>query len=229
MALPTSGQLAISQISDEFAEGSRTNVSLRALADAAGLSVPDGFNEFYGLSAVTWMYLDPQQATSNNAYGWSYIQGKGTVSDPLIVEANGQGGDGWADDGTYLYNQLYLELDKDALAAQYTGATGYTKWQVVTGGYDDYGWFEINGANALLDQTTNRFYISGSNIIIESGESCATMKADTYYSRPVTATGNTQNNSGEFTLSSYHNSPSYSNSSYCGGAYRLKIWLDFIP
>ena len=50
MALPSSGQLALSQISDEFGGGSRTNVSLRALSSAAGLTAPDGVSEFYGLS-----------------------------------------------------------------------------------------------------------------------------------------------------------------------------------
>lgn len=53
MAIPGSGQLALSTIRDEFGAGTTSNVSLRTLSAAAGLSVPDGFNEFYGLSAYT--------------------------------------------------------------------------------------------------------------------------------------------------------------------------------
>lgn len=76
MALPSSGQLAISQISDEFGGGSRSNVSLRSLSSAAGLSTPDGFNEFYGLSA----YTPPSYITGANS-----VSGAGTASNPYIL------------------------------------------------------------------------------------------------------------------------------------------------
>ena len=78
MALPSSGQLTIAQISDEFGGGSRSNVSLRSLSSAAGLSTPDGFNEFYGLSAFT-----PPQYVS----GAQSISGSGTASSPYIVRS----------------------------------------------------------------------------------------------------------------------------------------------
>lgn len=76
MALPSSGQLAISQISDEFGGGSRSNVSLRSLSSTAGLSVPDGFNEFYGLSA----YTPPSYVSGANS-----ISGSGTAASPYII------------------------------------------------------------------------------------------------------------------------------------------------
>jgi hypothetical protein len=73
MALPTSGQLALSAIRDEFAEGTTSNVSLRTLASNAGLSVPDGFNEFYGLSNT----LPLSESVINSYYR---IRGFGSVS-----------------------------------------------------------------------------------------------------------------------------------------------------
>lgn len=75
MALPSSGQLALSQISDEFGGGSRTNVNLRTLSAAAGLSTPDGFNEFYGLSAFT-----PPAIQSGISY-----TGNGTDANPYVI------------------------------------------------------------------------------------------------------------------------------------------------
>ena len=79
MALPSSGQLALSQISDEFGGGSRTNVSLRTLSAAANLSAPDGFNEFYGLASYT-----PPSYVS----GASSISGSGTTASPYIIGMN---------------------------------------------------------------------------------------------------------------------------------------------
>lgn len=76
MAIPGSGQLALSTIRDEFGAGTTSNVSLRTLSAAAGLSVPDGFNEFYGLSAYT-----PFSYTS----GADSVSGAGTVSNPYII------------------------------------------------------------------------------------------------------------------------------------------------
>lgn len=76
MALPTSGQLALSTIRDEFGAGTTSNVSLRTLSAAAGLSVPDGFNEFYGLSAYT-----PPSYIS----GATTISGSGTQSNPYVI------------------------------------------------------------------------------------------------------------------------------------------------
>lgn len=79
MALPSSGQLALSQISDEFGGGSRSNVSLRSLSSAAGLSTPDGFNEFYGLSAYTPPSFDRFSGSSGT------VTGSGVPSDPYVV------------------------------------------------------------------------------------------------------------------------------------------------
>jgi hypothetical protein len=76
MALPTSGQLALSAIRDEFGAGTTSNVSLRTLSAAAGLSVPDGFNEFYGLAN----YLPPQYIS-----GATSVTGSGTQASPYIV------------------------------------------------------------------------------------------------------------------------------------------------
>ena len=53
MALPSSGQLTLAQIRDEFGAGTTSNVNLRTLSAAAGLSQPDQFSDFYGLSAYT--------------------------------------------------------------------------------------------------------------------------------------------------------------------------------
>jgi len=51
MALPTSGQLSLSQIQLEIG-GNLSNVSLRTLSGAAGFSSPDAMSEFYGYSAA---------------------------------------------------------------------------------------------------------------------------------------------------------------------------------
>lgn len=79
MALPSSGQITLAQMSDEFGGGSRSNVSLRTLSAAAGLSVPDGFNEMYGLSAYT-----PPSYVS----GASSITGAGTAANPYYITLN---------------------------------------------------------------------------------------------------------------------------------------------
>jgi hypothetical protein len=76
MALPTSGQLALSAIRDEFGAGTTSNVNLRTLSAAAGLSVPDGFNEFYGLASYT-------RPTLGN---WGTSQsGAGTQANPYVI------------------------------------------------------------------------------------------------------------------------------------------------
>ena len=77
--MPSSGQLALSTIRDEFGAGTTSNVSLRTLSAAAGLSVPDGFNEFYGLSAWTPPVL-------TNANGWS-VSGSGTAANPWLFDS----------------------------------------------------------------------------------------------------------------------------------------------
>lgn len=76
MALPTSGQLALSAIRDEFGAGTTSNVSLRTLSAAAGLSVPDGLNEFYGLAN----YLPPSYTS-----GAASVTGAGTAANPYII------------------------------------------------------------------------------------------------------------------------------------------------
>lgn len=93
MALPTSGQLALSQIRDEFGAGTTSNVSLRTLSAAANLSIPDGFNEFYGLSA----YTPPSYITGANS-----ISGSGTAASPYNI-APTLGATSWAG-----YNQTYF-------------------------------------------------------------------------------------------------------------------------
>jgi len=77
MALPSSGQLTLAQIRDEFGSGTTSNVNLRTLSSAAGLSTPDQFSDFYGLSA----YTPPTYASSSGTSGFS-ISGAGTPSSP---------------------------------------------------------------------------------------------------------------------------------------------------
>lgn len=104
MALPSSGQLAISQISDEFGGGSRSNVSLRSLSSTAGLSVPDGFNEFYGLSAYT-----PPSYVS----GASSISGSGTQASPYTVSMTSWGlsPESLNVDCNYFYEGSYAQIE----------------------------------------------------------------------------------------------------------------------
>lgn len=51
MALPTSGQLSLSDIATELSV-SLSNVSLRSMSSTAGFSQPDAVTEFYGYSAA---------------------------------------------------------------------------------------------------------------------------------------------------------------------------------
>ena len=51
MALQTSGQISINDIRNEIGT---TSGNLRTLSSTAGFSTPDGINEFYGYSAITW-------------------------------------------------------------------------------------------------------------------------------------------------------------------------------
>jgi hypothetical protein len=76
MALPGSGQLSLSAIRDEFGAGTTSNVSLRTLSAAAGLTQPDGFNEFYGLANYT---------VPSYTSGASVISGAGTAASPYSV------------------------------------------------------------------------------------------------------------------------------------------------
>ena len=85
MALPTSGQLTLAQIRDEFGAGTTSNVSLRTLSAAAGLSAPDGFNEFYGLQNRPNFYtnVSVSNATRRFPSNGSYtITGSGTQASP---------------------------------------------------------------------------------------------------------------------------------------------------
>lgn len=50
MALPTSGQLTLSDINLELATGATQNLSLRSMSSDAGFSAPDNVSEFYGYS-----------------------------------------------------------------------------------------------------------------------------------------------------------------------------------
>lgn len=96
MPIVSSGQLSLSAIRDEFGVGTTSNVSLRTLSAAAGLSVPDGLNEFYGLSAFT-----PPSYTS----GAGSISGSGTTASPYIFTINWSG-----NTNNYIpYSAQYLE------------------------------------------------------------------------------------------------------------------------
>ena len=94
MAIPSSGQLALSTIRDEFGAGTTSNVNLRTLSAAAGLSVPDGFNEFYGLSA----YTAPAYVS-----GASSISGSGTAASPYTISPN-RNPASWTGDDYYYYS-----------------------------------------------------------------------------------------------------------------------------
>lgn len=79
MALQSSGPISISQIK---AEVSNSSSSLRTLSAAAGKSVPDGMQEFYGYSgAPTYDYnsnmsIGSGQYYTSTAYGWSNVTNK---------------------------------------------------------------------------------------------------------------------------------------------------------
>lgn len=66
MAIVSSGQLSLTAIRDEFGAGTTSNLNLRTLSAAANLTVPDGFNEFYGLSNL----LSLADSVQNTSYGW---------------------------------------------------------------------------------------------------------------------------------------------------------------
>lgn len=68
MALPSSGQLSLNDIRVELGAAS-TNVSLRALSNTAGFSVPDAVSEFYGYSAYSNDYFYYNDGVND------YIQG----------------------------------------------------------------------------------------------------------------------------------------------------------
>jgi len=97
MAIPSSGQLALSTIRDEFGPGTTSNVNLRTLSAAAGLSVPDGFNEFYGLSA----YTPPSYLSGANS-----ISGAGTASNPYTISPT-MSAAYWAGDAYEYYSYTY--------------------------------------------------------------------------------------------------------------------------
>lgn len=96
MALPTSGQLTLAQIRDEFGAGTTSNVSLRTLSSAAGLSVPDGLNEFYGLSAFT--YPTP------TGYNQGFQGGSGTAASPYVYTWSAQ-------IGSFFSNEQFTDTD----------------------------------------------------------------------------------------------------------------------
>lgn len=73
MALPSSGQISISQIRTELSSSSG---SLRTLSAAAGKSTPDSMSEFWGYSA----YTAPSVATN----GGATVTGSGTQASPYV-------------------------------------------------------------------------------------------------------------------------------------------------
>ena len=130
MALPGSGQLSLSAIRDEFGAGTTSDVSLRTLSAAAGLSVPDGLNEFYGLSAYT-----PPTYLSSNAT----VTGSGTAASPFrITQTSWTQVDYWEDlidtlwTWTGLNNQFRLNTTGNY--------TAYYQRTVLTHNYPYYGY-----------------------------------------------------------------------------------------
>ena len=104
MALQGSGQITLAQIRDEFAAGTTSNVNLRTLSAAAGLSQPDQFSDFYGLSDYT-----PPSYTS----GANSISGQGTAASPYVVSPT-FAASSWTGDScdyfSYTYNRcMYIE------------------------------------------------------------------------------------------------------------------------
>lgn len=69
MALPSSGQISISQIRDELI-GNGSSYSLRQLSAWAGKSTPDAMSEFYGYSAVMNLYIDWTVPSSTTCYSY---------------------------------------------------------------------------------------------------------------------------------------------------------------
>ncbi len=66
MALPSSGQISISQIRSELGT---SNGSLRALSSLAGKSTPDAMSEFYGYASE---YMTGVSGTALDAEQWGY-------------------------------------------------------------------------------------------------------------------------------------------------------------
>lgn len=65
MALPSSGQISISQIRTELGT---SDGSLRNLSSLAGKSTPDAMSEFYGYSAAVTIYVEYSLPSSMGCY-----------------------------------------------------------------------------------------------------------------------------------------------------------------
>lgn len=103
MALPSSGQLTLAQIRDEFGAGTTSNVSLRTLSAAAGLSAPDGFNEFYGLSAFAVPTLQSTGGTGDT------VTGSGTAANPYVCTQTFTGS--FRNEASFLYDCPDIDPD----------------------------------------------------------------------------------------------------------------------
>lgn len=171
MPIVSSGQLALSAIRDEFGAGTTSNVNLRTLSAAAGLSAPDGFNEFYGLSAYTPpSFLDTTGTTST-------VTGSGTSSSPYVISlgtintvGDYEGIYGYSScmGGYYVLKYGFIrnrftnslatpqKVVIDCTAGSYFGPTTSATCE----GYNDYVSCWGPGSNSATYSTTNRVALS---------------------------------------------------------------------
>lgn len=100
MALPSSGQISISQIRTELGT---SDGSLRNLSALAGFSSPDAMSEFYGYSNVSTVYIDyslPSYASCYNYYTFGAYTGGTNVNTDVTIDINWYGDLGGYMNGT---------------------------------------------------------------------------------------------------------------------------------
>jgi hypothetical protein len=80
MALPSSGQLSISQIRNEQVNngGYASSYSLRQLSINAGFSTPDAISDFYGYSAATNVFISVHIPSYMGCYNYYYFAATST-------------------------------------------------------------------------------------------------------------------------------------------------------
>jgi len=88
MALPSSGQLSLSQIGTELSITAGNQASLRAMSATAGFTSPDPVTEFYGYSAtediLTSWGSQGTPSTTSTTFDWWRIQNLAGLSSATI-------------------------------------------------------------------------------------------------------------------------------------------------
>jgi len=103
MALPTSGQLGLSQIATEIYGSVGTNRSLHAMSLAAGKTTPDTINEFHGYSHVSNILLSWGTETPYSNGSHREVPRTDHVS-PQIITINFTYSIGFIDTSWYIYS-----------------------------------------------------------------------------------------------------------------------------